>query len=51
MERTKAEASATGSSLFAASPLAGVSDTFLEEILDRRTVARYPDDIAMDLSP
>ncbi|KAF9232741.1 hypothetical protein BU15DRAFT_90586 [Melanogaster broomeanus] len=51
MERTEAEANATGSSLFAASPLASVPDTFLEEILGRRTAtARYQDDVAMDLS-
>lgn len=35
MERTYEEAKRNGTSLFAASPLAGVSDTFLEEILGR----------------
>lgn len=51
MERRYTEAKATGSSLFAASPLASVPDTFLDEILGRRaTVPRY-DDVAMDLSP
>ncbi|KAF9222710.1 hypothetical protein BS17DRAFT_708453 [Gyrodon lividus] len=51
MKRTEAVANATGSSLFAASPLAGVSDTFLAEILDHRVAPRYQDDVAMDLSP
>ncbi|KAG1788014.1 uncharacterized protein HD556DRAFT_1405954 [Suillus plorans] len=44
MERTYEEAKRDGTSLFAASPLAGVSNTFLEEILGRD----YDD---MDLSP
>ena len=52
MERVYSEAKATGSSLFVASPLASVPDTFLEEILGRRTtVPHYEDDVAMDLSP
>ncbi|KIJ67624.1 hypothetical protein HYDPIDRAFT_174044 [Hydnomerulius pinastri MD-312] len=53
MERAYGEARATRSSLFVASPLAGVSETFLEEILGRRAVAppHYLDDIAMDISP
>ncbi|KAG8213596.1 hypothetical protein J3R82DRAFT_10265 [Butyriboletus roseoflavus] len=52
MERMYAEAKATGTSLFAASPLASVPGTLLDEILGRRaTVARYNDDFAMDLSP
>jgi mitosis inhibitor protein kinase SWE1 len=50
MERTFAQAKAEGSSLFAASPLASVPDTFLEAILGRPTVAIL-DDGAMDLSP
>ena len=50
MERTYAGAKADGSSPFAASPLAGVPDTFLETILGRPTVLA-PDDGAMDLSP
>jgi mitosis inhibitor protein kinase SWE1 len=49
MERTFADAKANGSSLFAASPLAGVPDTFLEEILGRPRF--MPDEGAMDLSP
>ncbi|KAG1895570.1 uncharacterized protein F5891DRAFT_1058076 [Suillus fuscotomentosus] len=44
MERIYEEAKRDGTSLFAASPLAGVSNTFLEEILGRD----YDD---MDLSP
>lgn len=51
MERMYAEAKATGSSLFAASPLASVSETFLEDILGRRITVPHDDDIAMDLSP
>jgi len=52
MERMYSEAKVTGSSLFAASPLASVPDTFLEEILGRRTIVpHYDDDDAMDLSP
>jgi mitosis inhibitor protein kinase SWE1 len=52
MERMYSEAAMTGSSLFAASPLASVPDTFLEEILGRRTAVRhYDDDVAMDLGP
>ena len=52
MERMYSEARATGSSLFAASPLASVPNDFLAEILGRRTtVPHYDDDIAMDLSP
>lgn len=35
MERTYDEAKRDGTSVFAASPLAGVSNTFLEEILGR----------------
>jgi mitosis inhibitor protein kinase SWE1 len=35
MERTYEEAKRNGTSVFAASPLAGVSNTFLEEILGR----------------
>ncbi|KAG1857270.1 hypothetical protein C8R48DRAFT_607423, partial [Suillus tomentosus] len=35
MERTYEEAKRDGTSMFAASPLAGVSNTFLEEILGR----------------
>lgn len=51
MERIYSEAKATRSSLFVASPLASVPDTFLDEILGHRaTVARY-DDAAMDLGP
>ncbi|KAF8555319.1 hypothetical protein OG21DRAFT_1521869 [Imleria badia] len=52
MERIHSAAKATGSSLFAASPLASVPDDFLGEILGRRTtVPHYDDDVAMDLSP
>lgn len=52
MERMYSEAATTGSSLFAASPLASVPGTFLEEILGRRTaVPHYDDDVMMDLSP
>lgn len=52
MERMYSEAKAAGSSLFVASPLAGVPDTFLKDILGRRTtVPHYDDDVAMDLSP
>jgi mitosis inhibitor protein kinase SWE1 len=50
MEQTLALAKSSGSSLFAASPLAGVPETFLEEILGHRTVL-VPEDTAMDLSP
>lgn len=45
MERLYEEAKASGSSIFCASPLAGVSPEFLEEILGRRV----QDDGAMDL--
>ncbi|KAH7920791.1 hypothetical protein BV22DRAFT_1073421 [Leucogyrophana mollusca] len=52
MERTYTEAKTSGTPLFAASPLASVKDTFLEEILGRRTPClRHPDDFSMDLSP
>jgi len=52
MERMYSEAKVTGASLFAASPLARVPGTFLEEILGRRTtVPHYDDDDTMDLSP
>ncbi|KAG9316277.1 hypothetical protein JVU11DRAFT_2307 [Chiua virens] len=51
LERMRAEARGTGSSLFTASPLASVPDTFLKEILGRRpTEPQYDDDVAMDLS-
>lgn len=50
MERAFVQAKTSGSSLFAASPLAGVSDNFLDTILGRST-AFNPDDGAMDLSP
>jgi len=50
MERAFAQAKASGSSVFAASPLAGVSDDFLDTILGRSTVMNA-DDGAMDLSP
>ncbi|KAH0827406.1 hypothetical protein J3R83DRAFT_4062 [Lanmaoa asiatica] len=52
MEGMYTEAKATGSSVFAASPLASVPDTFLNEILGRRvTVPHYDNEVAMDLSP
>ncbi|KAH7888468.1 hypothetical protein F5I97DRAFT_1803764 [Phlebopus sp. FC_14] len=55
MERACAEAKATGTPVFAASPLAGVSNTFLEEILGCRnataSASHHLDDVAMDLSP
>lgn len=52
MERMHSEAKATGSSLFEASPLASVPDTFLEEIIGcRTTVPHCDDDVAMDLGP
>ncbi|KAH7913486.1 hypothetical protein BJ138DRAFT_625398 [Hygrophoropsis aurantiaca] len=52
MERMHAEAKALGTPLFGASPLASVQDTFLEQILGRRTTSyRHSDDYAMDLSP
>jgi mitosis inhibitor protein kinase SWE1 len=50
MARTFAQAKASGSSLFAASPLAGVPDNFLETILGH-AMGIIPDDGAMDLSP
>ena len=49
MGRMYSEAKVTGSSQFAASPLASVPDTFLEEILGRRTI--IDDDDPMDLGP
>lgn len=51
MERMYSEAKGTGSSVFAASPLASVPDTFLDEILGRRTIVPRYDDVVMDLSP
>ena len=47
MERRYEQAKREGTSLFAASPLAGVANTFLEEILER--LGDGCD--AMDLSP
>ncbi|KAG1735156.1 uncharacterized protein EDB91DRAFT_1145582 [Suillus paluster] len=49
MERMYEEAKREGTSVFAASPLASVSNTFLEEILGRSTSMGDCD--AMDLSP
>lgn len=46
MERMRAAAKANGSSMFAASPLAGVPEGFLAEILGRAS-----DEGAMDVSP
>jgi mitosis inhibitor protein kinase SWE1 len=46
MERCYAEAKANGTSVFAASPLASVTESFLEEILGRPLL----DEEAMDLS-
>jgi mitosis inhibitor protein kinase SWE1 len=46
MERKYAEALAEGTSVFVASPLSGVPDSFLEEILGRQDA----DENAMDLS-
>jgi len=47
MERMQIEAKANESSVFVASPLAGVPDGFLEEILGRR----IPDEEVMDTGP
>lgn len=57
MERMLDDARENGTNPFVASPLAGVSSTFLEEILARKVDARLPSriqaggDHAMDLSP
>ena len=49
MERAFADAAASGASPFVASPLAGVTESFLAEILGRPTMPF--DDAAMDVSP
>lgn len=49
MEQTLADATKIGSTIFAASPLASVPKTFLEDILGHAAVPT-PDDGAMDLS-
>jgi mitosis inhibitor protein kinase SWE1 len=50
MERTFEECKREGTSVFAASPLAGVPSTFLESILCRSVTTIHECD-AMDLSP
>jgi mitosis inhibitor protein kinase SWE1 len=49
MEQTLADATLSGSTVFAASPLASVPKTFLEDILGH-SVVLIPDEGAMDLS-